>query len=998
MSSVSLIGNSGIQFIDRHFNIHDESPALKVRTELLLDRQPGQSGETEIRMVLPEYDEDTGGFIDPETQKPVNDAEMESYKFRQALECFEGTWLPVPFFRKAYFQNAATEEDFHEGPVAWSRMWFRAIPNSEEYNLVLSFDTKCFEPSEQGNSESYMTPEPKDCDHNTFALASQLADNIPLIQSDWCQDWLKQCVKERAHRRAGLRLGQNEEETAEEFEVRLTYVAITLYLTLLKGLEVTEAFPTVSLHDSENHIEVDLVLDIGNSRSCGLLMETARPQEPVSFANCSRLELRDLTLPDQRYDLPFEMHCEFLEANFGLESAARLSGYKGAFDWPGLLRVGPEAVRMAVLNGNSHHVTGMSSPKRYLWDDTEFRENPWHFNQLDANKQPKRVFNEFTTLFTERGQLCEEGIAPVIQAKYPRASLMTFALTEILSHALTQINSYKFRKHHGQEFVRRKLKRVVLTCPTAMLLTEKYRLRAAARDAIAALRQYMGENLIDTELQIVPNPDYIRPEQLEDDIDPSNTRIDWGYDEATCVQLAFLYGEIHERFLNDAELFFKTLGTDRQAIKNADKGQYYPEAPTVTIASLDIGGGTSDLMICSYQRDMQASSTVIIPIPEFWEGFNLAGDDILRAIIEKIVLPRIRKKLEDSIASDKAADLMNLLFGADHGGQSAQARIIRKQFANQIALPVALGMLNHVRKESTDEKKNFEEFFIQHPTPHAELIQYIDNECQKMGATEFSLRQLSWYLDTQEINSVIQHLIQPALSNLAGIVSQYKCDYFLLAGQPSTLPVLHDILLRFLPLSADRIIPLGNYRIGSWYPFANARGMVSDPKTCVAVGAAIGLMGGSLGRLLGFRIDTEKLRDHIRSTAKYIGFYKRKRATVKAQDIIFTAGVYEKEIIFHSPVLLGMRQLEAEQWRATPMYHLGYTSLKAAEDLARRAPFKMTLRRHERNGELIYRIEAVERQIDGQRVNPNQFSIKLQTLVEEQGHWLDTGSFLVSQF
>ncbi len=956
MSTISLIKNSGIQFIDKKMILEEKSPVHKIRTELYIEHQQNASGETELGMVLPEYKKDEGIYIDPNTNSTINESDILILKFRQAIESFEGMWIPIPYFRKSTY-----DETFHEGPIAWARMWFGAVVQSDQqaYNVVLAFDTKCLSLQEiKASSEAYITPMPDDINGSVFEIAAEPADGAPLSLSDWCQEWLRQCVTDRAHR-AGLRL---EGETPEETQVRATYIAIALYLTLIKGFKTAGVFPPVTLHESETSIEVDLILDIGNSRSCGLLMETARPQQPISFANCSRLALRDLTLPDRIYDQPFEMHCEFMEAEFGKESAARLSGYKGAFEWPGLMRVGPEAVRMSIINSNNTYVTGMSSPKRYLWDDTERREMAWHFN----HPQARLALNEFSTIFTEEGKL---GDVSAIEAKYPRASLMTFALVEIFLHAQVQINSYHFRKHHGQEHLPRKLKRVVLTCPIAMLLTEKYRLREYAMSAIKALRM--------DDVEIVPNPNFIRPEKLDDDSDVVQT--DWGYDEATCVQLAFLYGEIHERFLKDANLFFKSLG----------------QSETVRIASLDIGGGTTDLMICAHQQEPQANSTVLTPIPEFWEGFNLAGDDILRAVIEKIVLPGIKLKLEEEIG--QAADLMNLLFGQDHGGQSAHAKVIRKQFANQIASPIALGMLEHVKENRSTTQKTFDEFFINHPTPHANVVDYIEQQCQQAGASHFRLRDLTWTLNSNEINQVIEHTLQTMLGNLSTIIAQYHCDYLLLAGQPSTLPVVRDIFMKFLPLPPDRIVPLGNYQIGAWYPFANARGTITDPKTCVSVGAAIGLMGGTLGRLMGFRVNTDTLRDKIKSTAHFIGVYDEKRASIKAQNIL-TFSNDEAEIIFHTPVFLGMRQLEAEQWRATPMYYLGYANLEVAAELARKTPFKMVLRRHSRNRELISRIESVERVEDGQKLNPNHFTIKLQTLVEEQGHWLDTGTFLVSHF
>src|SRR5205085_756690 len=90
-------------------------------------------------------------------------------------------------------------------------------------------------------------------------------------------------------------------------------------------------------------IDVDLVLDIGNSRTCGVLIETGTSEE-LDFKNASILELRDISRPEFAYQQPFRSHLEFAPAEFGSAFHARAGG--GGFNWPSLVRVGPEALRL----------------------------------------------------------------------------------------------------------------------------------------------------------------------------------------------------------------------------------------------------------------------------------------------------------------------------------------------------------------------------------------------------------------------------------------------------------------------------------------------------------------------------------------------------------------------------------------------------------------------------------------------------------------------------
>ena len=103
------------------------------------------------------------------------------------------------------------------------------------------------------------------------------------------------------------------------------------------------------------------------------------------------------------------------------------------------------------------------------------------------------------------------------------------------------------------------------------------------------------------------------------------------------------------------------------------------------------------------------------------------------------------------------------------------------------------------------------------------------------------------------------------LSELSSVVSQYHCDTLLLAGRPSKLDVVYDLIMSSVPIAPDGVIRLGGYRIGNWYPFTDRLATIRDPKTTVAVGGVIALLG-HLDRLPSFRLDTAELQ---KSTAQF---------------------------------------------------------------------------------------------------------------------------------
>ena len=71
--------------------------------------------------------------------------------------------------------------------------------------------------------------------------------------------------------------------------------------------------------------DVDLVLDVGNSRTCGLLIEAAG-ELGVNLNDSYELALRDLSHPESVHNKPFESRVEFAQAWFGKNHLSRMGG------------------------------------------------------------------------------------------------------------------------------------------------------------------------------------------------------------------------------------------------------------------------------------------------------------------------------------------------------------------------------------------------------------------------------------------------------------------------------------------------------------------------------------------------------------------------------------------------------------------------------------------------------------------------------------------------
>ena len=98
--------------------------------------------------------------------------------------------------------------------------------------------------------------------------------------------------------------------------------------------------------------------------------------------------------------------------------------------------------------------------------------------------------------------------------------------------------------------------------------------------------------------------------KAEESIDGEKDGV-WNFDEATACQLVYLYAEVAERYRGRAKEFFELKGHVRPEL--AAEG-YTDKA--VTVASVDIGAGTTDVMVCTYMCSGNDEGT-LTPRPLF---------------------------------------------------------------------------------------------------------------------------------------------------------------------------------------------------------------------------------------------------------------------------------------------------------------------------------------------------------------------------------------------
>ncbi len=970
---VTLIMGTGIQFLDFGMDI-------PLRKELPGEFVPSETNRSLIRL---EHDERSDRYIHPATPGVAVQSKY-SVPIDESVKLLDGVWVPIPVLRT---QTGGTLSD---GPLTWARARLVTVDQDQDKNthrVTLAFDTGVFE---DNNDTQYLAPTHADVQAGaTYAFAHRATNMGWFAELPWIDGWIRELFTDGADAR--LRL------PPEDVEIELENLSHHAhYLNVLALIGKYASLPTITLlsnapGDIDKAIEVDMVLDVGNSRTCGIIIEKHAQQSQEVPTDKYELELRDLTSPERLYAEPFESRVEFAQTAFGKDNWARQSGRPDAFMWPTIARVGKEAARLASHRCGTEGATGVSSPKRYLWDEDQF-DTGWRLNSAFSPNdeiEPRATGAPFSNLINQLGEALytvtnEEERIPVFVPRYSRSSMMTFMLTEVLVQALCQINSPAQRQKMPNSNFARHLKSINLTVPPSMPKPEREIFAERMRVAVGLVWKAMGWHPEDAPVDGDGPPAW-----------PPFPKVLVQWDESTCAQIVYLFTETKMNFAGRPDEFF------RAAVRKRPGGA----VNRLTVASIDIGGGTTDLVINDYVLKGHGANVPIEPHQRFRDGFKVAGDDILLQTIQKTLVPALAAALREK-GLPAPDSVLSRLIGADP--VDVQESVLRQQLALQVMYPAGLRVLKEFEQFDPVVGAGVREFTL------GELLSEVDSPTETVLAyfsrgvrdgmpgaiDDFDLLAVPVPLDLGALyNLFISNKLEicKPLRALSEIVHLYDCDVLLLTGRPSRLPGVQGLFRALLPLPPDRIIKLHEYRTQNWYPF-HRQGRIDDPKTTAAVGAMLCVLGQ--GRLTNFVFLADKLQPY--STVRYIGHVDQdgiiKDNEVFYADVDLDSDEYilpDSQFDMHTIMKLGFRQLNSERWISSYLYVLDFAS-----DEARERVFGKTLkiRLEKERGKGVserFRVAQVQTE-DGRSLSRSVVRLRLNTLSSYGAsggtYWLDSGS------
>lgn len=666
--------------------------------------------------------------------------------------------------------------------------------------------------------------------------------------------------------------------------------------------------------DGPTPIDVDLVVDLGNSRSVALLLENPGQAGPsLSFGRRVRI-LRFIPR-----GLPFQLEglegagssirddCaiidswlilhrpQFFNAEPPVNDEKVFDAWEGFFDSsgqkvfrrkrilphtfvelsPALIGGGksPEGSAQTLAGISLDHAARftLSSPKRYAWDD-ELQETVWKQipNPTDPNKPPD-FFDDLSGLirvFMDPGGIDwdidnppdEEDFRgmPLISARpnYPRRDAICWFALSILEAAHRQMNAPAYLESTGRENLPRRLRHIRVTYPAGWPNEERERYLDQWRRAVNLFTLTRFEN--HAPVPVTPTaPGGSRPRLSEEHLD-----------EAMAAQLPILYSDI-TALCNDGETWFNLFGHQGR----------------VTVMNVDIGGGTTDLAIIEYksssqrldprleQSKMGTQTTVgLEPHLKFRYGHRIAGDALVKRIIEKILLPTwIAAAGRDTFAYVPEARLWigrlfsnpshNEFQSVDSKTPQRIVRIIRLVF-----IPLVnewLSRLGRVAREGGGWEPLKVSDYVD-PTTVRDLNTLVDKLIQLRASNgqlwrgpAFPIDDIHLKADRDALEACIDETFSGLFNSLAKLLGEFNGQMVIVSGKPSELPRVRELIEEAFPLIPQRIIQVKNFPAGSWYPFSSFEsGRILDAKTCTVVGGAL-FQDMCNGNLEGFSVVPE---------------------------------------------------------------------------------------------------------------------------------------------
>jgi hypothetical protein len=403
-------------------------------------------------------------------------------------------------------------------------------------------------------------------------------------------------------------------------------------------------------------------------------------------------------------------------------------------------------------------------------------------------------------------------------------------------------------------------------------------------------------------------------------------------------------------------------------------------------------------------------------VPLFWESFYFAGDDLMKQLIQQLVIEGQHSPLERRLRelSKNPVEILQPFLGTDNG-VSFRNRQLRSDFNLQISVSVVSYYLELLKQNADDKILSYGDIFGTNP-PMQTVLQHFQN------SFGFDFTSLQWTYKKKVVSDIVEKTFDSLIGKISSLLSYYACDIVLLSGRPTSLKPLTDLFLKYYAISPNRLKSMNDYRVGRWYPedkrypYIDGNGKFLNPKSIITTGAMIGHLAEN--GLNGFSLNLSELKAKLLPTTFYFG--KLNKETLDYLGTIISPDNNHAVVPAPSlPFRIGVRQLDMEAYPSRPFYTLDYNDYKIEdrvrgrlddeptqneveqgirtekEKIRRGMPLDVTIERDVNDDiEKLNLVEITDK--EGNTLNAKFFNLQVQSMSEVENFWLDSGIFSIN--
>ena len=706
---IDLLANTGLQFIDLEFSIDwGSAHGLAALWGEGFFVSSGHGAARKLTRLLP-----SGGrerrYSDPVSGRDYAPSSAEyRYRITDALKLFNEVWLPLPY------QVQRGEAGL--GPSDWARVRITQLPAvppppatagtaaadpqppRSRYCITLVFDTRL---EDHALHPGLLSPMRSDLSSRVgFALQWRCPQATDYLRSGGCgQPWVSRWCQSAFTLLARERLYPNKGDTAIGDAVRDRLEHEAHYLNLLTLLGAVVRVPRVLLRPGpgcgQEAVGVSVFMDLQPDRIRAVFAERqAGDQTPAAPAALHELGLRDLGACEQVHAGPLSARAELCRAYFSPDASQACPGHPEAFCWTSLVRLGPEAERLADAWEGRGGRTGLACPLQALGQEEE-ADGEWLFNPCScqvssarlgalicARREPA-VLEAVNRHLTTRGEaLFAATSLPHVLSTAPRyagRAFTTLLLLELLLQATVQVNGFAHRSRSPEPGRPRLLESVAAAMPPSMTAGDREQLRSCLHEALGVLWKCLGYDGSGDRFSCHPAPGLPLP------------RVHADCDAGQALQALYLHHE-----LGQAD------GGRIRAWLQEQHPQAASGAPALRLASLAIGWQRTELSVHEYVLDDRGERAPELTARALLrEGLPQGARELAGAVAEEWLLPAVMSRLAAGGRASAAAA------AAEGAGEVAErcgpppAAVRRALLQAAWALPDVLGGEGETPRETT---------------------------------------------------------------------------------------------------------------------------------------------------------------------------------------------------------------------------------------------------------------------------------------------------------